>query len=117
LSSIYPNELRREFGDEMVEVFDEQVSEAYSEAVFPACFVSGSARPGSSSLSLCPVGLPLFNREYADYTSSVHDPSSGFRWFPLSHESRLKITSCVDVASSASLLVLVFDPHMSDKED
>jgi hypothetical protein len=64
-----------------------------------------------------PVSLPLFNREYADYTSSVHDPSSGFRWFPLSHESRLKITSCVDVASSASLLVLVFDPHMPDKED
>jgi hypothetical protein len=35
---------------------------------------------------LCPIGLPLFNREYADYTSSVHDPSGGFRWFPLSHE-------------------------------
>jgi hypothetical protein len=47
--------------------------------------------------------LPLFNREYADYTSSVHDPSSGFRWFPLSHEGRLKITSCVDVGSTARL--------------
>ena len=31
----YPNELRREFGAEMVEVFDEQVSEAYSRSGFP----------------------------------------------------------------------------------
>ena len=31
----YPNELRREFGAEMVEVFDEQVSEAYSRRGFP----------------------------------------------------------------------------------
>ena len=32
---LYPNELRREFGAEMVEVFDEQVSEAYSRSGFP----------------------------------------------------------------------------------
>ena len=32
---LYPNELRREFGTEMVEVFDEQVSEAYSRSGFP----------------------------------------------------------------------------------
>ena len=32
---LYPSELRREFGAEMVEVFDEQVSEAYSESGFP----------------------------------------------------------------------------------
>jgi hypothetical protein len=32
---LYPNELRREFGAEMVEVFDEQVSEAYSRRGFP----------------------------------------------------------------------------------
>ena len=31
---LYPNELRREFGAEMVEVFDEQVSEAYSRSGF-----------------------------------------------------------------------------------
>ena len=31
---LYPNELRREFGAEMVEVFDEQVSEAYSRRGF-----------------------------------------------------------------------------------
>ena len=44
---LYPNELRREFGAEMVEVFDELVSEAYSRRVLLACFVSGSARSGS----------------------------------------------------------------------
>lgn len=32
---LYPNELRREFGAEMVEVFDELVSEAYSRSGFP----------------------------------------------------------------------------------
>ena len=32
---LYPKELRREFGTEMVEVFDEQVSEAYSRRGFP----------------------------------------------------------------------------------
>ena len=32
---LYPDELRREFGAEMVEVFDEQVSEAYSRSGFP----------------------------------------------------------------------------------
>jgi hypothetical protein len=32
---LYPNELRDEFGAEMVEVFDEQVSEAYSRSGFP----------------------------------------------------------------------------------
>jgi hypothetical protein len=32
---LYPHELRREFGAEMVEVFDEQVSEAYSRSGFP----------------------------------------------------------------------------------
>jgi hypothetical protein len=32
---LYPSELRREFGAEMVEVFDEQVSEAYSRSGFP----------------------------------------------------------------------------------
>ena len=32
---LYPNELRREFGAEMVEVSDEQVSEAYSRSGFP----------------------------------------------------------------------------------
>jgi hypothetical protein len=32
---LYPNELRREFGTEMVEVFDEQVSEAYSRSGIP----------------------------------------------------------------------------------
>jgi hypothetical protein len=32
---VYPNELRREFGAEMVEVFDEQVSEAYCRSGFP----------------------------------------------------------------------------------
>ena len=32
---LYPNELRREFGAEMVEFFDEQVSEAYSRSGFP----------------------------------------------------------------------------------
>lgn len=32
---LYPNELRREFGAEMVEVFDEQVAEAYSRSGFP----------------------------------------------------------------------------------
>ena len=32
---LYPNELRHEFGAEMVEVFDEQVSEAYSRSGFP----------------------------------------------------------------------------------
>ena len=31
---LYPNELRGEFGAEMVEVFDEQVSEAYSRSSF-----------------------------------------------------------------------------------
>ena len=31
---LYPNELRREFGAEMVEVFDEQVSDAYSRSGF-----------------------------------------------------------------------------------
>jgi hypothetical protein len=31
---LYPNELRREFGTEMVEVFDEQVWEAYSRSGF-----------------------------------------------------------------------------------
>ena len=31
---LYPNELRREFGAEMVEAFDEQVSEAYSRRGF-----------------------------------------------------------------------------------
>jgi hypothetical protein len=32
---LYPSELRRDFGAEMVEVFDEQVSEAYSRGGFP----------------------------------------------------------------------------------
>jgi hypothetical protein len=32
---LYPGELRRDFGAEMVEVFDEQVSEAYSRSGFP----------------------------------------------------------------------------------
>lgn len=32
---LYPSDLRREFGAEMVEVFDEQVSEAYSRSGFP----------------------------------------------------------------------------------
>jgi hypothetical protein len=32
---LYPCELRRDFGAEMVEVFDEQVSEAYSQRGFP----------------------------------------------------------------------------------
>ena len=32
---LYPNEFRREFGTEMVEVFHEQVSEAYSRSGFP----------------------------------------------------------------------------------
>ncbi|MGA8500478.1 MAG: hypothetical protein WB683_02935 [Candidatus Sulfotelmatobacter sp.] len=32
---LYPSELRRDFGAEMVEVFDEQVSEAYSRSGFP----------------------------------------------------------------------------------
>jgi hypothetical protein len=31
---LYPNELRGEFGAEMVEVFDQQVSEAYSRSGF-----------------------------------------------------------------------------------
>ena len=31
---LYPNELRGKFGTEMVEVFDEQVSEAYSRSGF-----------------------------------------------------------------------------------
>ncbi len=33
--ALYPSELRRDFGAEMVEVFDEQVSEAYSRSGFP----------------------------------------------------------------------------------
>ena len=32
---LYPSELRHDFGAEMVEVFDEQVSEAYSRSGFP----------------------------------------------------------------------------------
>jgi len=32
---LYPSELRREFGAEMVEAFDEQISEAYSRSGFP----------------------------------------------------------------------------------
>ena len=32
---LYPSDLRREFGAEMVEVFDNQVSEAYSRGGFP----------------------------------------------------------------------------------
>ncbi|MGA9389088.1 MAG: hypothetical protein WBV69_01455 [Candidatus Sulfotelmatobacter sp.] len=32
---LYPSELRRDFGAEMVEVFDEQVSDAYSRSGFP----------------------------------------------------------------------------------
>jgi len=32
---LYPNELRREFGAEMVGVFNEQISEAYSRSGFP----------------------------------------------------------------------------------
>jgi hypothetical protein len=32
---LYPRELRRDFGAEMVEVFDERVSEAYSRSGFP----------------------------------------------------------------------------------
>lgn len=32
---VYPSELRRDFGAEMVEVFDKQVSEAYSRSGFP----------------------------------------------------------------------------------
>jgi hypothetical protein len=32
---LYPKDLRRDFGAEMVEVFDEQISEAYSESGFP----------------------------------------------------------------------------------
>jgi hypothetical protein len=32
---LYPSELRRTFGAEMVEVFDEQVSEAYSRSGVP----------------------------------------------------------------------------------
>ncbi len=32
---LYPSELRRDFGAEMIEVFDEQVSEAYSRRGFP----------------------------------------------------------------------------------
>jgi hypothetical protein len=31
---LYPTELRREFGAEMIEVFEEQVSEAYSRSGF-----------------------------------------------------------------------------------
>jgi hypothetical protein len=31
---LYPSELRRDFGAEMVEVFDEQVSDAYSRSGF-----------------------------------------------------------------------------------
>lgn len=32
---LYPSDLRRDFGAEMIEVFDEQVSEAYSRRGFP----------------------------------------------------------------------------------
>ena len=32
---LYPGDLRRDFGAEMVEVFDEQVSQAYSRGGFP----------------------------------------------------------------------------------
>ena len=32
--ALYPGELRRDFGAEMIEVFDEQVSEAYSRSGF-----------------------------------------------------------------------------------
>jgi hypothetical protein len=32
---LYPSELRRDFGAEMVEVFDEQISEAYSRSGLP----------------------------------------------------------------------------------
>jgi len=32
---LYPSELHREFGAEMVEVFDQQASEAYSRSGFP----------------------------------------------------------------------------------
>lgn len=32
---LYPSDLRRDFGAEMLEVFDEQVSKAYSESGFP----------------------------------------------------------------------------------
>lgn len=31
---VYPNDLRGDFGSEMIEVFDEQVSEAYSRSGF-----------------------------------------------------------------------------------
>jgi hypothetical protein len=33
--ALYPGEFRREYGTEMVEVFDEQVSDAYSRNGFP----------------------------------------------------------------------------------
>ena len=32
---IYPSELRRDFGTEMIEVFDQQLSEAFSRSGFP----------------------------------------------------------------------------------
>jgi hypothetical protein len=35
---LYPSDFRRDFGAEMVEVFDEQVSEAYSRSGFAGLF-------------------------------------------------------------------------------
>ena len=47
---LYPNELRREFGAEMVEVFDEQVSEAYSRSGFPGLLRAWSSATAELAL-------------------------------------------------------------------
>lgn len=54
---LYPSDLRHDFGAEMLEVFDEQVSEAYSQRGFSGLLRVCSVRRGSSSPLLCPVGL------------------------------------------------------------
>jgi hypothetical protein len=51
---LYPNEFRREFGADMVEVFDEQVSEAYSRSG-----LSGLLRVWfSATIELVYIALP-----------------------------------------------------------
>ena len=90
---LYPNELRREFGAEMVEVFDEQVAQAYSRSGFSGLlhvwfsaareFVT-VALPGQLAEHMVPIvgvtatlALMVWFAGYVGYVMQTACPSCG----------------------------------------
>ena len=90
---LYPSELRRDFGAEMVDIFDEQVSEAYSRSGFPGFLYVwfGATRefvtialPGRLAERMVPIvavtaalGLMVWFAGYVGYVMETACPGCG----------------------------------------